>query len=90
MAVGRGASPHPGPPDRVTRSVGSYKASDPALSGAHPHHGVDRDDPDLAVTDLAGGGGGDDGIDHVIGLRVIDEHLDPEFGHEVHFVLRPR
>ena len=31
----------------------------------------------------------DDGVDHLVDLGVVDEHLDPDLGDEVHLVLRP-
>src|ERR1700722_2805433 len=61
----------------------------PAFAGTHPHHGLGRHDPHLAVADLAGDGGGDDRVDHGLGAVVLHEDLEPEFGHEVDLVLGP-
>ncbi len=54
-AGGRGASPHPDP-TRPTAQDHALQGVGPAFSGAHAHHGLHRDDPDLAITDLPGGG----------------------------------
>src|SRR5437764_1050995 len=37
-----------------------------AFAGADPDHALDRGDPDLPVTDLAGAGGLDDRVDHLV------------------------
>src|SRR6266550_1282149 len=47
-----------------------------------------RRDPHLAVADLVGAGGGDDGAGHPVDLAVVDQDLDPHLGHEVDRVLR--
>src|SRR5690606_13060250 len=48
---------------------------------------LDRDHPDLAVADSAGGGGLDDDVDDGAGIDVLDEHLDTDLRHEVDGVL---
>src|SRR3954470_23720482 len=55
----------------------------PALSGAHPHHRLDGNCPDLAVTDLARLRRLHDDVDHAVGVTVLDEHLDADLRHEV-------
>src|SRR6201993_443723 len=58
-----------------------------AFASSHPNHRVERGDPDLAVADLAGVCGADDRChDGVRGL-VLDQHLHPRFGDEVHCIL---
>src|SRR5262249_14472544 len=52
-------------------------------TGAHPHDGLDGTDPHLAVTDLAGACGPNDAVHHLVDDRVVDDNLDPDFGHEV-------
>src|SRR5262245_46673665 len=47
-----------------------------------------RRDEDLAVADLAGLGRAHDGVDHPLGVIVIDHDLDLDLGHEVDGVLR--
>src|SRR2546423_2501994 len=51
-------------------------------------HLFHRRDPDLAVADLVGAGGGDDGAGHTLDLAVVAQDLDPHLGHEVDRVLR--
>ena len=63
-------------------------ASAPHLTGPHPHHGSAVGDPDLAVADLAGARGFDDGVGVAGCVGFVDEHLDPDLGHEVHGVFR--
>ena len=58
-----------------------------ALTGAYTHGLLDGHDPHLAITDLAGVGGADDGLNDFIHLGVIDEDLQLELGYEVNFVL---
>src|SRR5690606_8293855 len=58
-----------------------------ALTGAYPHHLFDRQDGDLAVADLARGGGSLDGAHRRPGQVVGDEDLDPHLRHERHLVL---
>src|SRR6188472_465219 len=71
-----------GPRDRSLDGVRS------ALSGADPDHAVDRGDPDLPVTDLAGAGGLDDRVHHLVGEGVVGDDLHADLRHEVHGVLR--
>src|SRR6201996_113374 len=59
----------------------------PALAGAHPHHRLHRADPDLAIADLAGARGPHDAVERLVGVVVLDQHLDPDLGHEVDGVL---
>src|SRR3954466_15997385 len=61
----------------------------PAFPGPHAHDLVDRRDPDLAVTDLPGGGGLDDGVHDPRGVELADHDLDAHLRHEVDLVLRP-
>ncbi len=58
-----------------------------ALTGPHADGGVDRDAPDLPVTDLAGAGGLDDDFDELFGVLVLDEDLDTDLGDQVDGVL---
>src|SRR6266545_936488 len=59
----------------------------PPLPGSDPNHGVHGDGPDLAVADTTGLGGLDDDVHHVLGVLVVDQHLDPDLGYQVHGVL---
>src|SRR4051794_22163028 len=70
-----------GPRDRSLNGVRS------ALSGADPDDALDRGDPDLPVTDLAGAGGLDDRVDHLVGESVVGDDLHADLRHEVHGVL---
>src|SRR5690606_33203611 len=72
-------------PSRPGRTTSD--GSDTAFSGADPGDVLDRDDPDLAVTDAAGGGGPHDDVDDRPGVQVLDEHLEADLGDEVHGVL---
>ena len=65
-----------------------YRRVVPALPGPDTHDLVDRGDPHLAVTDLAGRGGLDDGVHDAGGVELADDDLDADLGHEVHLVLR--
>src|SRR5437763_3274281 len=57
------------------------------LTRAHTDHGIDRRDPHLAVTDLAGAGSLDDRVGHPLGLVVVDEDLERDLGNELDGVL---
>src|SRR5262249_17900831 len=57
------------------------------LTRTHPDHLVDRGDPDLAVADLAGTGGVDDRVDHLLHIDLGDEHVDADLGQELDGVL---
>src|SRR5262249_29108680 len=59
-----------------------------ALPRADPHDRLDRDAPDLPVTDPAGLGRLDHHPDEVLDVLVVAEHLDPDLGHQVDLVLR--
>src|SRR5688572_2606619 len=69
-------------PSRATSDGGNT-----TFSGADPGDVLDRDHPDLAVADTAGGGGLDDDVDDGAGIDVLDEHLDTDLRHEVDGVL---
>ena len=56
------------------------------LAGADAHRLIDRGDENLAVADLAGLGGADDGVDHLVDAVGRHRHLDPDLGQEVHRV----
>src|SRR6185437_12664625 len=58
-----------------------------ALSGTDPDDGLDRRHPDLAVADLPRAGGLHDRVDHLARLRVVDQDVDPDLGHQVDDVL---
>src|SRR5690606_38791441 len=58
-----------------------------AFAGADTDHGVDGGDPHLAVTDLAGVGGGGHRVDHLVDACVVGDDLDLQLGHEVDGVL---
>ncbi len=45
------------------------------------------EDPHLAVTDLAGGGGLDDQVDDAVGLGLVGDDLELHLRHEVDLVL---
>src|SRR5689334_7105086 len=59
----------------------------PQLTGPDPHGLLDREDPELAVADLPGAGGVDDGRGDLLRVRIGDEHLDAGLREEVHGVL---
>src|SRR5450759_2374412 len=59
-----------------------------SFSGPDPHDGLDGHDPDLAVSDLAGPRRSGNGRSHLLGVGVVDEHLDSNLRHVVHLVLR--
>src|ERR1700754_1791484 len=59
-----------------------------AFPGTHPHHRLHRADPHLAVADLAGPRGLDNGVHNLVDSGVIRDDLNPTLGHEVHRVLR--
>ncbi len=46
------------------------------LAGADAHEAADIGHPDLAVTDLAGGGGLRDHVDDRVHLTVVDDQVD--------------
>ena len=59
------------------------RRSDPAsnrirtrLARPYPHHSIERRDENLAVADLAGARGGDDGVDRALHRVVGDDHFD--------------
>src|SRR6187401_2775086 len=56
------------------------------LAGTDAQRVIDIDDEDLAVADLAGLGGGRDGLDHLVGAVRRDHDLDLDLGQEVHRV----
>src|SRR5580704_16789757 len=58
------------------------------LAGADADHPLDVGDKDLAVADLAGLGGLDDGLDHLIDEIAAHRDLDAGLGHEVDHVFR--
>src|SRR5205807_3487387 len=58
-----------------------------AFARAHADDRFDRGDPDLAVADLAGAGGADDGGDRTVDLVVVEQHFQAHLGHEVDGVL---
>src|SRR3954466_15078548 len=60
----------------------------PALSRTHPRDRVDRNDPDLAVPDLACLRGLDNQLEHIVHVWVVDEDVDAHLRDEVHDVLR--
>src|SRR4051812_28859654 len=57
------------------------------LAGADAHGLVERDNEDLAVTDLAGLGRAGDRLNDPVDQGGIDCHLDLHLGQEVHCVL---
>src|SRR5882757_1831953 len=58
-----------------------------ALAGPDPDGGLDRDRPDLAVTDLAGAGRLDDDVDQAFGVIILGQYLDADLGDQVDRVL---
>src|SRR4051812_43349078 len=60
----------------------------PPFPRANPHQVLDGRQPDLPVTDLAGGCGLDDDVDDVLCVVVRDDDLQPHLRDEVHGVLR--
>src|SRR5690606_26210797 len=79
--------PVPVGPIVMEAMVNALHRVETALAGADPHHLIDRGDPDLAVTDLPGTGGGHDRVDHLGGVDLVDDHLDPDLRQELHCVL---
>src|ERR1043166_7644567 len=69
----------------VTRSERAVSA----LTRTDPDHVLDRNRPHLAVADLSGLGRLDDHVDNVVGVVILDEHLNPDLGYEIDLVLRP-
>src|SRR5947209_1586631 len=59
------------------------------FAGADAHGPLQVHDEHLAVTDLAGVGGADDGLDHLFGQVGRDRDLDLDLGKEVHVIFRP-
>ncbi len=57
------------------------------LARANPHDRVDRDDPDLAVTDLAGLRRPGDRADHALDVGVVDDDLEADLGDQRDVVL---
>src|ERR1700712_2962104 len=58
-----------------------------ALTGTHPHHGFHGADPHFAVPDLTGPSRAHDAVQHLVGVVVLDQHLDAHLRHEVDRVL---
>src|SRR5271170_6551518 len=58
-----------------------------AFAGSHPDQRLDRRHPDLAVADLAGACGADDGRDHDVYVFVIHDDVDACLRNEVDLVL---
>src|SRR5690242_6517782 len=58
------------------------------LAGADADGLLDRHHEDLAVADLAGGGGLLDRLDRRFDLRIGDDDLDLDLGQEAHRILR--
>src|SRR5262245_27654320 len=56
------------------------------LAGADAHGGVEREDEDLSVPDLAGLGRGGDGVDGLVDLVGRDRDFDLDFRQEAHRV----
>ena len=73
--------------DFVDASAGSLQCVATALAGSDANHGLDRRDPHLAVTDLAGPGGLDDHVDDLVHGGVVHHDLDADLGYEVDRVL---
>src|SRR5205823_4221526 len=57
------------------------------LAGADTDDSLDRGDPNLAVTDLAGARGFHDCVSDPLRVAVLDQYLDADLGHELHGVL---
>src|SRR3954470_19238831 len=60
----------------------------PPFPRADPHQVLDGRQPDLAVTDLAGGCGLDDDVDDVLRIVVRDDDFQSHLRDEVHRVFR--
>ena len=58
------------------------------LAGANAERGVDGEHPNLPVADLFGPGRVHESVDDALGVVVVNEDLEPHFGHEVDRVLR--
>src|SRR5664279_1180786 len=85
----RGADTSPG--RRSTPARTSFSDSEgvaATLTGPHADECIDRGDPDLAVTDLAGTRRLVDGVDHLVGVEIGDEDVQTNLRHQVHRVLR--
>jgi hypothetical protein len=59
----------------------------PGLAGADPHHRAHVGHPHLAVTDLPGGGGVDDGLDRSVRGLLVDDDVEADLRHQVDLVL---
>src|SRR5665213_678463 len=57
------------------------------LPGPDPDDILNRDDPDLAITDLAGAGGIDDGGGHFFYLGIVNDDFQPDLWYEFDLVL---
>src|SRR5688572_18220247 len=82
--------PHPG--TAPTGDAGGNGVSERLVVGlarADPDRTLQVRNEDLAVPDLAGARGADDGFDHLLYQRVLYRDLDAGLRHEVHHVLRP-
>src|SRR5262249_36386809 len=71
----------------VARRLGAgSKSCGVGLAGADPHCAVEREDEDLPVPDLAGLGGGSDGVDGLVDLVAGHRDLDLDLRQEAHRV----
>src|SRR3954454_5523673 len=72
---------------RARRSASSSDGVAVALPRPDPDQRLDRRDPDLPVTDLAGAGGLDDGGHELVDVVIGHDHVDAHLRHEVDRVL---
>src|SRR5665811_72562 len=73
-------------PTPIMRRVLLQRVQAP-FAGTNPGHVLDRNGPDLAVTDPSGLGRLEDDHHHVVGIDVVDDNLHPNFRDEVDLVL---
>src|ERR1700730_12776675 len=55
----------------------------PAFNGAYSHNGFHGDDPDFAVTDLAGARRPDNAVHDLVDNGIVDDDLDPNLRDEI-------
>src|SRR5581483_9082809 len=73
---------------RVEALMGRSQRRVVRLASSDPDHPLDVGDEDLAVTDLAGLGGLENRLDHLVDEVAPNGDLDPGLGNEVDHVLR--
>src|SRR3954451_8046658 len=69
---------------RWTLGCGGLECGGVGLAGADAHGGIEGEDKNLSVPDLAGLGGRSDGIDRFLDLVGRDRHFDLDLRQEAH------